>query len=123
MISLKELNPHSYPTTDKIDNNLQTLLERINKIRIAYNVVMIVTSGLRSDADQKRINPKVPHSHHLAGEAVDISDPDGKLKAWVMQNIKLLEEVGLWCEDFSSTTNWVHFQISEPASGHRFFIP
>lgn len=123
MITRKELNPHGYPETGDIKSNLDVLLFRINKIRIAYGVPMVVTSGLRSQADQKRINPKAPKSNHLLGAACDISDPDGKLKEWVKANVKLLEETGLWMEDFLSTPTWCHFQIYPPKSGNRFFIP
>jgi len=122
-ISLLELNSHGHPTTPEIDANLNILLKRINKVRDAYGVAMIVTSGLRSGAQQMAVNPKAPKSHHLTGEAVDILDQGGKLKAWVNENIKLIEEIGLWMEAFESTPNWVHFQIVAPRSGNRFFIP
>lgn len=84
---------------------------------------MTVTSGLRSLEQQMKVNPKAPKSKHLTGEAVDILDQSGRLKAWVKENIALIEEIGLWMEDFLSTPSWVHFQIVPPASGHRFFIP
>lgn len=123
MISLLELNSHGHPTTPEIDKNLSILLERINRVRAAYGVPMTVTSGLRSLEQQMRVNPKAPKSKHLSGEAVDILDQSGKLKTWVKENIALIEEIGLWMEDFLSTPNWCHFQIVPPASGHRFFIP
>ena len=67
---------------------------------------------------------KVPlRSKHITGEAIDVADTDGKLKAWVRANIAKLEEDGLWCEDFAYTDVWVHFQIAPPKSGKRFFIP
>lgn len=109
--------------SEEIQNNLKILLERVNKIRTAYKVPMIVTSGLRSQADQTRINPKAPQSNHTKGAAVDISDPDGKFKKWILDNVKLFEDVGLWMEDFSATPNWAHLQIYPPKSGKRFFIP
>jgi uncharacterized protein YcbK (DUF882 family) len=123
MISLQELNPHNYPTTPEIDANLQTLLERVNVIRAAWGKPMIVTSGLRSQADQARINPNAPKSKHLIGAACDVYDPDGELKKWVLDNVKLFEDTGLWMEAFSSTPTWVHMQCIPPHSGNRFFIP
>jgi LAS superfamily LD-carboxypeptidase LdcB len=127
VISLLELNSHGYPTSKEIDANLSTLLERLNKVREAYGIPMTVTSGLRSDAQQQALitagKSNAPKSHHLTGEAADILDQGGKLKAWVEANISLLEEIGLWMEDFSATPNWVHFQIVPPHSGHRFFLP
>lgn len=122
-ISLLELNSHGYPTTPEIAENLAVLLERINRVREAYGIPMIVTSGLRSLEQQMKVNPKAPKSKHLTGQACDILDQSGKLKAWIMENLALIEEIGFWFEDFEHTPNWVHFQIVPPASGKRFFIP
>jgi hypothetical protein len=62
-------------------------------------------------------------SNHLFGRAVDFADGDGKLKKWILENIKLMEEIGLYMEDFNATKTWVHFQINPPKSGNRFFKP
>ena len=123
MISLQELNPHKYPTTPEVDKNLQVLLDRLNVVRGVWGKPMIVTSGLRSEADQQRINPSAPQSKHLTGQAADISDPDGSLKEWVKANLPLMARVGLWMEEFSHTPTWVHFQTVAPRSGNRIFIP
>jgi len=112
--------------------NFKILHEKINKIRDLYGKPMTVTSGYRSKEDQIRIYAqkgitdlsKIPMgSQHLKGAAVDIYDPKKEMQAWVLQNVKVLEEVGLWCEDFSATKNWIHFQIFPPKSGKRFFMP
>lgn len=123
MITLKELNPKGYDPTVEQAANLAILLERINKVRKAYGKPMIVTSGLRSNADQQRINPSAPRSKHLMGAAVDIADKDADLYNWARKNESLLAEIGLWCEDGRYTLGWVHFQILPPRSGKRFFIP
>lgn len=135
MVSMKELLHNKYKLEDQpkeTQDNLKILLEKINKIRTTYGQVMTVTSGLRSMDDHLRIyaekgitdTNKIPmKSKHLYGQAVDISDPHQKLQKWCLANVKKLEEVGLWCEDFSATSNWVHFQIIPPKSGKRFFIP
>lgn len=113
-------------------DNLLILLEKINKIRTEFAKPMTVTSGYRSMAKHLEIykkkgitdQSKIPmKSRHLSGAAIDIYDPNQVLQKWVLDNIKILEEVGLWCEDFSATPNWVHFQIISPASGKRFFKP
>lgn len=134
MITMKELikdTPISDISLD-IQHNLEELLVRINKIRTAYGKPMTVTSGFRSMYDHKRIyaakgifdEKKIPmKSKHLFGKAVDISDPKKELQKWCLANIKLLEEIGLWLEDFSATPNWVHFQIEPPKSGKRMFMP
>lgn len=125
MISLKELNPHNYPTTPEIDVNLSTLLTRINLIRTAYGVPMVVTSGLRDQTQQQQLiadgKSNAIKSNHLLGAAVDIYDPDAKLNTWCKENISLLEKCELWCEERQGT--WQHFQIFAPHSGHRFFNP
>lgn len=134
MISLKELlKDYSFSSLPKEhQDNIMTLLERINKIRSSYGKSMTVTSGYRSKEDQIRIYKakgiidisKIPMgSQHLQGGAVDISDPNQELQQWTLANVALLEQIGLWCEDFSATKNWVHYQIVAPKSGKRFFMP
>lgn len=134
MITLKELlkgkDFNSLPKEHQ--DNLMTLMERLSRVRVSWGKPMIVTSGYRSldehlaiynrkgITDQKRIPMK---SRHLIGAAVDISDPKRELQVWCQNNVSLLEEIGLWMEDFRYTSNWVHFQIVPPASGKRFFIP
>jgi uncharacterized protein YcbK (DUF882 family) len=123
MISAKELNPHGYTPDEETAGNLDKLLTIMNKVRAAYNKPMVVTSGLRSEADQKRINPKAPKSNHIRGLACDVSDPHGELWAWCMLNMKLMEDLGIYFEDKNSTPTWVHFQIVPPKSGKRIFKP
>ncbi len=123
MISLKELNKHGYPISSEVEDNLIILCDRLNKIQQACGLVMAVTSGLRSEEDQQRINPFAMHSKHLLGQAADIYDQEKKLQEWCLANIDRLEGIGLWCEAFAYTPTWVHFQIVPPKSGTRFFIP
>lgn len=128
MIALAELNPNKYPCDPEQVTNLNILLERMNKVRTAYAKAMTVNSGLRSNADQLRINPSAPRSNHLAGSACDIKDDaNGTLWFWCMANLQLLKDTGLWLEHgnytHGSKGNWVHFQIVPPKSGKRIFIP
>jgi len=126
MISMDELLNNKYKLTDQsteIQDNLKILLDRINQVRTLWAKPMIVTSGLRSSADQQRINPSAPKSKHLLGLACDISDPDGSLMVWVLNNLSFMQNIGLYFEDFRYTPNWVHFQAAPPASGKRIFIP
>lgn len=113
-----------------IQENLKITLERVNKIRTAWNKPMIVTSGVRTIEDHLRIYKekgitdlkKIPmQSKHLTGQAVDIYDPKLELTAWLKQEPKRLEEAQLWCED--GNKNWVHFQTEPPKSGKRWFLP
>lgn len=134
MVTLNELlkgkNFSSLPIEHQ--GNLLELLKRINVIRDKYGKPMTPSSGYRSMEEHLGIykkkgitDPKkIPmKSKHLYGQAVDIYDPNKALQAWCKANVKVLEEVGLWMEDFSATPNWCHFQIVPPASGKRFFLP
>ncbi len=127
MIARKELNARNLPETPEIAANLDVLCERLNLLRANYGKPMIITSGLRSAAQQAELiqngKSNAPKSRHLTGEAADILDTDGKLKEYVKNNLHLLELIGLWCEDFAHTPNWLHAQISAPKSGKRVFIP
>lgn len=134
MISFNELIKGSVISDIPLDHqhNLEELLKRVNQVRTAYAKPMIVTSGYRSMQDHLRIysqkgitdRSKIPmKSKHLYGQAVDISDPNKELQKWCLANVKLLEQIGLWMEDFSATSNWVHFQTLPPGSGRRFFLP
>ena len=127
MISLEELNPHDYPLDEETKENLETLLIRMNKIRAIWGKPMIITSGLRNKEHQLKLIvkgvSKATKSNHLIGAACDVKDADGSLGEWCLENVKTLEEVGLWCEHPKHTKGWVHFQIVPPRSGKRFFIP
>lgn len=109
--------------TKEISENLDKLLIPLNKIRSAYGKAMIVSSGWRPSA----INAKTPgaaaKSNHLLGLAVDIVDTDGKLWEWVMQNLQLMKDLGVYLEDKRWTKGWVHFQIVAPKSKKRIFVP
>jgi hypothetical protein len=125
MISLREINNHGYETTPEQDANLAVLVERVNLIRIAWGKPMTVTSGLRSHADQERINPSAPKSKHVLGAAVDIYDPELEITTWLKTNPDLLEQANLFCE--LGNENWVHFQClpfgSYSPGGTRWFKP
>lgn len=139
MVMMQELlkNYNLNDQSEDIQNNLKILLERVNKIRAAYGKPMKVTSGLRTMEDHLRIyrekaaaagvpfnEAKVPkQSKHLYGQAVDIADADHDLQDWCKANEALLVSTGLWMEDFSVTTSWVHFQVVPPKSGKRWFMP
>lgn len=101
--------------------NLEDLIRKVNAL--GYEPPMRASSCLRSIKDQQRINPKAMGSSHLYGAAVDIADPDGKLKAWVKINQKKIVECGLWVENPQYTNGWIHFQIYAPKSMNRFFNP
>lgn len=130
MISIEEL----YLSKDlgRIDHdtmlNLGQLHYRLNFIRKLWAQPMMITSGFRTPEEQmviyqaKGLPPKMG-SAHLDGAAADISDPDGKLKRWILDHLDVVEALNLYFEDFDYTKGWIHAQLWSPASGKRFFIP
>lgn len=109
--------------TQEISDNLDKLLIIINKVLVAYGHSMIISSGWRPPAINRVTPGAATDSAHCLGLAVDIFDPDGKIVAWVLQNLALMKSLGIYLEDFRWTPDWVHFGIRKPASGHRIYIP
>jgi hypothetical protein len=118
--------------------NLNTLIPKINDLLSRFGEFRKCNSGYRSMEEHlaiyARINArrkaqglperKVPmSSRHLVAAAIDLEDRDGKLKAWLVNNVKILEKLDLYCEHGSATPTWAHIQIIKPASGSRFFKP
>jgi len=104
----------------ELESNLSDLLHRVNILRDVYRKPMIVTSGYRTLDHNKRIGG-AKNSAHLYCQAVDFRDLNGNIREWAMQNVAVLEELGLWMEDPSRTVGWIHLQ-SRPAKA-RVFIP
>jgi uncharacterized protein YcbK (DUF882 family) len=127
MKDISELNPHKYPTVPNVDKNLQTLFERLVEFQDAWKKDFVITSGLRSEAQQEGLiaaGKSTAHaSKHIAGAAADILDEDGSLAEFVKSNLPLMQKIGFWMEEFSHTKGWVHVQIMPPGSGNRVFIP
>ena len=101
--------------------NLDDLVRKVNAL--GYQPPMRASSCLRSIKDQQRINPSAMGSSHLYGCAVDIADPDGKLKKWFETRWGVLVNCGLYMEDPASTPTWVHLQTYAPKSMNRIFKP
>lgn len=115
--------------TPEVCFNAGDLIGRINAL--GFEPSRVFSSCLRSKQGQIRIYKqkgvtdlsKIPFgSAHLTGEAVDIAD-NGELQKWLKKNMKKMEELGLYAEDFSATPTWVHLQKRAPKSGKRFFLP
>jgi hypothetical protein len=103
----------------ELEANLQTLLERLNKLRLVYGKAMLVTSGYRTPEHNARIGGR-PKSAHLLCQAADFYDPDKALSKWCLDHEDVLEECQLWMEEPDSVAR-VHLQ-SRPAS-KRVFKP
>lgn len=101
--------------------NLEDLIRKVNAL--GYQPPMRASSCLRSLKDQERINPNAMGSSHLYGCAVDIADPDGKLKKWLETRYGELVNCGLYMENPKATPTWVHLQSYAPRSMNRIFNP
>jgi uncharacterized protein YcbK (DUF882 family) len=131
MITMKELLGDHNATECTQDQliNLKELLFRINRVRADWGKPMIVTSGLRNDADMERIYKSKNYpkkSRHLFGQACDIKD-DGSLMSWLKEdNSARMKQYDLWGE--LGTNGWVHLQIVpmgsyDPKTDIRWFNP
>jgi len=123
MITKKEIlmgRDSEYPLTPELESNLNKLLEAVNKFRTAYGKPMIVSSGWRPGKYNKAAGGAAK-SAHVTCEAVDFADADGKLKAYVAKNPKILEQCGLYMEDPGATKTWMHVQ-TRPTK-NRIFKP
>lgn len=137
MITLNELLKDTSARTISSDHlkNLLDLKEKVNVFRTHYGKPLRVTSGYRSlekhlaiyaakgITDQSKIPMKSRHLSGLAVDLVPIEDDIKHLQDWVLDNVKLMEEIELWFEKFEYTPTWVHCQIVSPKSGNRFFVP
>lgn len=139
------VSPMTYPSlSDEHKANIHTLLYRLNCIREASQIPMVIrkdgrdSAGYRtkemhyglymkinSDRVGKGLKPvSIPSkSWHLFGGAADVLDMDGKLKQWILEHLDFCESLCLWFESFDFTPTWVHAQIYPPASMKRFFNP
>lgn len=122
-VSRKELNPHNYPLTAEQAETFERLLVAVNALRDACGIPFQITSGVRSRADQARINPSQPGSAHTRAGAADILDLDGRIDAFCVANLPLLEKLGLYLEEPTRTPRWCHVQVIAPKSGRRIFWP
>lgn len=123
MISKKEylqnrdqLFPDEY--TDEISNNIDVLLQKINVIRAARNAPMVVNSGWRAPSMNAMVPGASKNSWHCLGKAIDINDPDGAHFRWCLQNLDLLDSLGIYVEHPNWTRTkkggWLHLQDVPP---------
>ncbi len=109
--------------TKEISDNIDKLLIPLNKLREAYGKSMFVSSGWRPASLNATVANAAKKSNHTIGLACDFKDPNGELDKWCMDNLKKLEEFGIWLESPDSTIGWCHVQCVPPKSGNRVFKP
>lgn len=114
---------HKDEYSEEISANLDKLLIPLNKFREKYGKSMIVASGWRPPSINAKVKGAAPKSNHMLGLACDFKDADGTLDKFCMENLSLLEELGLYLEHPDSTPGWTHLQCVPPRSGNRVFKP
>ena len=134
MITLKELLTSPCDNKEHLEN-LEELLVKLNQLRAAYGKPLRVTSGLRDIqkhlaiyaakgiTDQSKIPMKSNHLYGKGADLVPIEDDIGHLHDFINNNVKLMEEIGLYFEAFEYSPQWLHCQSVPPKSGKRFFKP
>lgn len=110
------------PLTTECYHNLDKLLEALNKFRVIYGKIMVVTSGYRPAAINAAAGG-AKASNHMICLAADFRDPDGSLDSYCLNHPEILEQCGLWQEHPDSTPGWAHLQCVPPKSGNRVFRP
>jgi hypothetical protein len=134
VITLKELLTSPCDNKEHLEN-LEELLVKLNQLRAAYGKPLRVTSGLRDIqkhlaiyaakgiTDQSKIPMKSNHLYGKGADLVPIEDDIGHLHDFINNNVKLMEEIGLYFEAFEYSPQWLHCQSVPPKSGKRFFKP
>ena len=114
---------HKSEMTPEISSNAGRTIERVNKLLAFFGESRKVTSGWRPPSLNAKVPGAAKRSNHMIGAACDLEDEDGDLDEWCMDNLNVLEMIGLWLEHPASTKNWTHIQIFGPRSGKRGFYP
>lgn len=102
---------------------LRSLAKKLTELEVVSGFKFQVTSGYRTEEEQNKINPAQKNSSHRYGQAVDISDPEGDIWNWLVDNLDYCLRLGLYLESRSYTPRWCHLTSRPPKSGNRIFIP
>lgn len=97
---------------EQYKQNAMELLRKVNIVRNAYGQPMIVTSGYRNPMYNAEIGG-ANNSAHTRGMAVDFRDRNGALSNWLLNNLQLLKDIGLFMENPMYTRGWVHLDMVE----------
>ena len=121
-----EFTPELSDNTDKIIAKASELLSRY-ETATGDSSKGEVASGWRPKEINAATPGASPTSTHIYCAAVDLVDWDKKLGNWLVENVEVLVEIGLFMESLLSThvggRPWVHVSFISPKSGNRIFIP
>lgn len=122
---------YAHELTPEIKANAVVTVSKVNQLLAAFynsqpeGSYRTVNSGWRPPEVNAATENAKPNSHHMTGEACDLSDDDAALDTWCTSDAGLeqLARIGLWLESPTSTPRWCHVQIVAPGSGRRVFNP
>lgn len=116
---------HPDELTDEVLGNARLTVAKANELlgRAGRSDIHSVGSGWRPRAVNDRTANSAGNSRHITGQAVDLPDADRTLAEWCVDNLDVLEDIGLWMEDPRWTPSWVHLQVVPPKSGKLVYIP
>lgn len=111
--------------TDEIRGNAEVTVAKVNELleRSGFKSICTINSGWRPGSVNDATANAAKSSKHLTGQACDLPDVGSVLRSWAMDNLDVLEDIGLWAEDPRYTPTWLHVQTVPPKSGKRVFIP
>ena len=109
--------------TDEKRANAEEMIDKANQLLERFGETRKVNSGWRPASINNATVGAAKKSKHMTCEAIDLEDKDGSLDQWCMENLDVLQEIGLWLEHPDSTEGWCHVQLIPPRSGNRVFKP
>lgn len=114
--------------SEEIKQNGEELLIKVNSLLKALRFENAkVSSGWRPPSYNRTVIGAAKGSHHTTGHAIDIKDPDGRLRDLILKEEFLGESLlclhELYMEDPAFTPTWVHLQDIPPKSGKYIFKP
>jgi hypothetical protein len=112
-----------YPITEQMRTDALVLIAKVNLLLWHFGEPRRVNSGYRPAPINARVRGASKKSLHIFCRAVDLADEDERLDNFCIDNVPLLEKIGLWIESKEVTPRWCHMQTVEPRSKNRFFAP
>ena len=110
-------------TVEKVNHLLGLLAGDGVDLEINPRTGSLVSSGYRPQNINANTPGAAPKSRHITLQACDLYDPEGEIDNWCMENLSVLEQIGLWMEHPSATKGWCHIQTVPPRSRRRVFYP
>lgn len=109
------LDFHNHP---EIAQNAQLLLNKIDLLFKDCPFYITLSSGYRSPEINAQFGGS-KQSTHMTGQGIDIKDPTGIIKKYVLNNWSKVLELGLFMEDPKHTKTWCHLQ-TRPTKNNPF---